>query len=97
MQHNNDPPKTPFCTSGVRCIVIKSTGSCTVVCPLLTCPVNGCGAIYDKVTSFCSHMYRSHRSLSTITDVPTRCTQTQPVQAATAHPKQIETSLMISR
>ena len=34
MQHNNDPSKMPFFTSGVRCIVIKSTGSCTVACPL---------------------------------------------------------------
>ena len=36
----------------------------------ITCPVSTCRAFYDKVNSFYSHMYRSHRALCIRTNVP---------------------------
>ena len=29
----------------------------------VSCPVNGCGAMYSNVNSMCSHIYRKHRNL----------------------------------
>ena len=63
----------------------------------IKCPVSECGAIYDKVNSFCSHMYRSHRLLCTTdTEADANNKQTTVLPPSTVHPILVETGTMVS-
>ena len=63
----------------------------------IKCPVGDCGAVYDKVNSFCSHMYRSHRVLCTTdTDASANNKQTTASPSSIVHPMSIETGTEVS-
>jgi len=63
----------------------------------IKCPVSDCGAVYDKVNSFCSHMYRSHRVLCTTdTDAASSNPKTTAVPSSSVHPILIETGTIVS-
>ena len=63
----------------------------------ITCPVSTCRAFYDKVNSFCSHMYRSHRALCIRTNVPATNTHVSTALEATARGSiLIETNSLIT-
>ena len=63
----------------------------------ITCPVSTCRAFYDKVNSFCSHVYRSHRALCICTNAPDTNTQASTaLETATRSSILIETNSIMT-